>query len=63
MTDIMYITSAHYLTVNKQQDGVVQNAFKIEFTSIITQPIHTLCANKNFLINLRMKVKTSRRII
>ena len=48
MTDIMYITSAHYLTVNKQQDGVVQNAFKIEFTSIITQPIHTLCANKKF---------------
>ena len=25
MKDIMYITSAHYSTVNKQQDGVALN--------------------------------------
>ena len=40
MKDIMYITFALYLTVNKQQDGVVQNAFKIKFTIMANRIIH-----------------------
>ena len=63
MKDIMYITSALYLTVNKQQDGVALNVWNKESTFIIRQIILILWIGKIFLIKLRMNKKILRKSI
>ena len=63
MKDILYFTSAHYFSVSKQQDGVVQNVLQKESINTIRRIIYIFLIGKKFLANLRMNTRILRKSI
>ena len=63
MKDIMCITSAHYSTVNKQQDSVALNVWQRVCTFTIRLIIFILWIGKKLSSNLRINTKLLRKSV